>query len=99
MFSQGCVYLYDSEGSVTELFDIHNADFVGIDCLTAGTQYCVVREWLFRPMQGHSRQSVIVDSTLWIPDSRVNNFLVSGTWILDSIRWGDSAFLGLSSGF
>ena len=26
-------------------------------------------------------------------------FLVSGTWILDSIRWGDSAFLGLNSGF
>ncbi|KAM7447734.1 Cilia- and flagella-associated protein 43 [Porites harrisoni] len=38
---KGCVYLYDSEGSIAELLDIHNADFVGIDCLTAGTQYCV----------------------------------------------------------
>ena len=28
---------------MTELFDVHNADFVGVDCLTAGTQYCVVR--------------------------------------------------------
>ena len=43
-FSQGRVYLYDSEGSIAELLDIRNADFVGIDCLTAGTQYCVVRE-------------------------------------------------------
>ena len=48
-FSQGCVYLYDSEGSIAELLDIHNADFVGIDCLTAGTQYCVVREWICHP--------------------------------------------------
>lgn len=28
---------------MTELFDVHNAEFVGIDCLMAGTQYCVVR--------------------------------------------------------
>ncbi|KAJ7376946.1 Cilia- and flagella-associated protein 43 [Desmophyllum pertusum] len=39
--SKGSVHLFDSEGSVTELFDVHNADFVGVDCLTAGTQYCV----------------------------------------------------------
>jgi len=39
--SKGSVYLYDSEGAVTELFDVHNSDFVGVDCLTAGTQYCV----------------------------------------------------------
>ena len=37
------MYLCDSEGAVTELFDVHNSDFVGVDCLTAGTQYCVVR--------------------------------------------------------
>ena len=105
-FSQGCVYLYDSEGSIAELLDIHNADFVGIDCLTAGTQYCVVREWLCHSIflsprrvssflawgdfharsrfarsivpeekwgttrsLGNSRQSWILDSMLWIPDS------------------------------
>lgn len=39
--SKGSVHLYDSEGSVTDLFDVHNAEFVGVDCLTAGTQYCV----------------------------------------------------------
>ena len=44
---------------------------------------------VFRPMQPR----------LWIPDSRVLNFLVSGTWILDSNRWGDSGFLVLNSRF
>ena len=27
----------------TELFDVHNAEFVGVDCLMAGSQYCVVK--------------------------------------------------------
>ena len=49
---QGSVHLYDSEGSVTDLFDVHNAEFVGVDCLTAGTRYCVVRQdFLFQVMQ------------------------------------------------
>ena len=29
-------------------FDVHNAEFVGVDCLTAGTQYCVVRKVFFQ---------------------------------------------------
>ena len=41
---QGSVHLYDSEGSVAELFNIHNAEFVGVDCLAGGSQYCVVRD-------------------------------------------------------
>lgn len=28
---------------MAELFNIHNAEFVGVDCLTGGSQYCVVR--------------------------------------------------------
>lgn len=39
--SKGSVHLYDSEGSVAELFNIHNAEFVGVDCLAGGSQYCV----------------------------------------------------------
>ena len=44
---QGSVHLYDSEGSVTDLFDVHNSEFVGVGCLTAGNQYCVVRQEFF----------------------------------------------------
>ncbi|PFX29198.1 cilia- and flagella-associated protein 43-like [Stylophora pistillata] len=39
--SKGSIHLYDSEGSVAELFNIHNAEFVGVDCLVGGSQYCV----------------------------------------------------------
>ncbi|XP_015758446.1 PREDICTED: cilia- and flagella-associated protein 43-like [Acropora digitifera] len=39
--SKGSVYLYNSEGSLAELLYVHNSDFVGIDCLTAGNEYCV----------------------------------------------------------
>lgn len=39
--SKGSVYLYNSEGALAELLYVHNSDFVGIDCLTAGNQYCV----------------------------------------------------------
>ena len=28
---------------MAELFNIHNAEFVGVDCLAGGSQYCVVR--------------------------------------------------------
>ena len=28
---------------MTDLFDVHDAEFVGVDCLIAGTEYCVVR--------------------------------------------------------
>ena len=42
----------------------------------------------------------ILDSTLWIPDSRYQiPVWDSGTWILDSNRQWDSGFPGLYSGF
>ena len=45
-------------------------------------------------MKGNLRQSWILDSTPWIPDT-----LSAGTWILDPNRKGDSGFLELHSGF
>ncbi|XP_068708688.1 cilia- and flagella-associated protein 43-like [Montipora foliosa] len=39
--SKGSVYLYNYEADIEELLYVHNSDFVGIDCLMAGTQYCV----------------------------------------------------------
>ena len=54
----------------------------------------------FLPMWGNPRQSWIVDSTEWIPDSRYSfPVFVSRTWILDSNRQCDSGFLELYSGF
>ena len=54
----------------------------------------------FLPMWGNPRQSWIVDSTGWIPDSRYSfPVFVSRTWILDSDRQCDSGFLELYSGF
>ena len=46
------------------------------------------------------RQSWILDSTPWIPDSRYFiPVFVSGTWILDSNPLWNSGFLELYSGF
>ena len=34
---------YNSQGGLTDMFDVHHSEFVGVDCLLAGTQHCVVR--------------------------------------------------------
>ena len=52
---------------------------------------------MFRPMQGHLRQSWILYSTLWIPDFRewIPDFVI-GTWIPDFNRyWGPYSFSGI----
>ena len=50
------------------------------------------------PMRGNPGQSWILDSTLWIQDSRYwIPVFFNGTWILDSNRWWYSGFLELYS--
>ena len=43
---QGSVQIYRPEGGLSELFNVSHTDFIGVDCLMAGTEYCVVRTLL-----------------------------------------------------
>lgn len=43
IIQQGSIQLFHpSENFLTKLFDISNVEFVGVDCLLGGSEYCVV---------------------------------------------------------